>query len=116
MPERLIPPGLTTPPEPHPHQRQKDRDIYFNVRSHVPRPGPFNRCRRLLPHAGRAAVDVVCPNGFFIVQWNPATSALEVTDAADTGAEDRFGNMLPYDHGTGFFDMNCPGYTGDSFM
>ena len=83
---------------------QKDRDIYFNVRSHVPRPGPFNRCRRLLPHAGRAAVDVVCPNGFFVVQWNPATNALEVTDAANTGAEDRFGNMLPYDHGGGFLD------------
>ena len=83
---------------------QIDGDIYFNVRSHVPRPGPFNHCRRLLPHAGRAAVDVVCPNGFFVVQWNSATSVLEVTDAADTGEEDRFGNMLPYDRGTEFFN------------
>ena len=83
---------------------QTDSDIYFNVRSHVPRPGPFDDCRRLLSHAGRAAVDVVCPNGFFVVQWNPVTSVLEVTDAAETGTEDRFGNMLPYERGTAFFN------------
>ena len=83
---------------------QYDRDIFFNVWSHEPRPGPFVDCRRLVPHADRAAVDVVCPNGFFVVQWNPARHLLEVTDATDTGAEDRFGNMLPYDHGGAFFN------------
>lgn len=83
---------------------QKDGDIHFNVRSHVSRLGPFDHCRRLLPHAGRPAVDVVCPDGFFVVQWNPATGVLEAADAADTGEEDRFGNMLPYDQGTEFFN------------
>ena len=66
--------------------------------------GPFIDCRRLVPHAGRAAVDVVCPNGFFIVQLNPVKNVLEATDAADTGAEDRFGNVLPVDHGDAFFN------------
>ena len=82
---------------------QNDSVIYSNVQSHEPRPGPFVKCRRLVPHAGRAAVDVVCPNGFFVVQWNPSKNLLEATDAADTGAEDRFGNSLPYDHGGGGF-------------
>ena len=83
---------------------QNDGDIYFNVHSHVPRPGPFIGCDRLMPHAGRVAVDVICADGFFVVEWNPANNVLEVTDAADTGAEDRFGNTLPYERSYDFLD------------
>ena len=81
---------------------QNDRVIYFHVRSHLRRPGPFTYCGRPVPHIGRAAVDVICHNGFFVVEWNAATNALEVTDAVDTGAEDRFGNILPYERGIPF--------------
>ena len=81
---------------------QNDGVIYSHVKSHLRRPGPFTYCGRPVPHIGRAAVDVICHNGFFVVEWNPATNALEVTDAVDTGAEDRFGNILPYERGISF--------------
>ena len=52
-------------------------------------------CEHLLPHADLVAVDVFCRSGYFVVRWNPETGALEVTDFAVTGADDRFGNKLP---------------------
>ena len=83
---------------------QNNGEIFFNVQSHERRPGPFVNCRRLVPHADRAAVDVVCPNGFFVVQWNSEGNVLEATDGANSGSEDRFGSLLPYDHGGAFFN------------
>ena len=83
---------------------QNDSVIYWNVRSHLPRPGPFSYCGRSLPHTGRSAVDVICHNGYFVVEWNPAADSLEVTDAVSTGMEDRFGNILPYERGSPFLD------------
>ena len=85
---------------------QNDGDIYRNVqsRSHLSGLGPYVDCGRLVPHTGRAAVDVICANGFFVVEWNPTNNMLEVTDAADTDTEERFGNRLPYDVGDAFLD------------
>ena len=84
---------------------QNDRDIYFGTKTHILDLGPFMGCGRPLPHAGRAAVDVICGNGFFVVEWNQATGALEVTDAARTGAEDRFGSFLPYERSDSFLEQ-----------
>ena len=59
-----------------------------------PRRGALRNCGTLVPHAGLAAVDVFCEQGFFVVRWNAGDLALEVTDFAVSGANDRFGNML----------------------
>ena len=59
-----------------------------------PRRGTFRNCGTLVPHARLAAVDVFCERGFFVVRWNAETQALEVTDLAVSGANDRFGNTL----------------------
>ena len=58
--------------------------------------GGLLRCWNLVPHTGQSAVDVFCERGFYVVAWNAATNALEVTDFAVAGAQDRFGNTLPY--------------------
>ena len=79
-------------------------DLYFerdpdaaSARSHL-KPGwrSFYGCNRLAAHKDRPAVDVFCAVGFYVVLWNPEAKALEVTDFARVGAEDRFGNRLPY--------------------
>lgn len=56
----------------------------------------LNFCNRLVPHADLAAVDVFCDRSYLVVNWNPATRTLEVTDFAESGSADRFGRMLPY--------------------
>ena len=69
-----------------------------------PRPGAFTQCNHLVAHADLAAVDVFCSHGYYVVVWNPAANALEVTDFAVSGAEDRFGNRLPYHLGDSQYD------------
>ena len=56
----------------------------------------LHNCYRVVPHPGRTAVDVFCAHGFFVVNWNSATAALEVTDLAASGMRDRFGNEVPF--------------------
>ncbi len=75
---------------------RQDLDTFLawnHVRSTLTR---FYGCNDLIPHSGRTAVDILCTEGFFVVEWNPATAALEVTDYAVAGTPDRFGNTLPY--------------------
>ena len=69
-----------------------------------PRPGAFTQCNHLVAHADLPAVDVFCSHGYYVVVWNPATNALEVTDFAVSGADDRFGNRLPYHLGESQYD------------
>ena len=55
----------------------------------------FRNCNDLVPHGVFHAVDVFCRGGYYVVRWNPETQALEVTDFAASGADDRFGNTVP---------------------
>ena len=55
----------------------------------------FIDCNDLVPHGVLHAVDVFCRGGYYVVRWNPETQALEVTDFAASGADDRFGNTVP---------------------
>ena len=55
----------------------------------------FRGCNDLVPHGVLHAVDVFCRGGYYVVRWNPVTQALEVTDFAASGANDRFGNTVP---------------------
>ena len=66
--------------------------------------GGLSECRNLVPHVGQSAVDVFCERGFYVVAWNATLNALEVTDFAVFGAQDRFGNTLPYHLGGGWRD------------
>ena len=60
-----------------------------------PRRNTFRDCNDLVPHGVLHAVDVFCAGGYYVVRWNPETQALEVTDFAVSGANDRFGNTVP---------------------
>ena len=75
---------------------ERDLDATF-AQSHLkPRRGAIHGCNRLAAHKDRPAVDVLCAGGFYVVLWNPEAGALEVTDFAEVGTDDRFGNRLPY--------------------
>ncbi len=52
-------------------------------------------CQHLMPHPGRAAVDIFCSDRFSVVAWNPSVNALEIVDFGIAGEEDRFGNRHP---------------------
>ena len=67
-----------------------------DARSHLrPRPRSFQNCERLMAHSDLPAVDMFCGDGFYVVRWNAAAGALEVSDFAVSGGDDRFGNALP---------------------
>lgn len=72
--------------------------VWNHLRSRIG--NTMRQCGNLAPHADRPAVDVFCnTGGYYVVAWNPGTGALEVTDFAGAGADDRFGNVLPYHPG-----------------
>ena len=77
------------------HFHEADRGT-LNAWNHLqPRTGTFRNCFRPMAHGELPAADVFCPGGYFVVQWNPGANALEVTDFAISGAQDRFGNTVP---------------------
>ncbi|MCY3732053.1 MAG: hypothetical protein OXF98_12000, partial [Rhodospirillaceae bacterium] len=58
-------------------------------------PNTFTRCFKPIAHGELPAVDVFCPEGYYVVGWNPEANALEVTDFAVSGHRDRFGDPVP---------------------
>ena len=91
---------------------QNNQDTVF-VPTHISTSGGFSQCWNLVPHTGAQAVDVFCARGFYVVAWNAATKALEVTDFAVFGSEDRFGNTLPYHLGGGWLDVRQMAHSPD---
>ena len=59
-------------------------------------PGALSGCDKPVAHGEIAAIDVFCTDGYFVVRWNPDSSALEVTDFGVSGDRDRFGNLVPF--------------------
>ncbi|MYF85072.1 MAG: S8 family serine peptidase [Rhodospirillaceae bacterium] len=57
--------------------------------------GAFYSCERIEPHGHLPAVDVFCRNGYYVVRYNALTRALEVSDFAKSGSDDRFGSAVP---------------------
>jgi len=77
------------------HFHEADRGT-LNAWNHLQLgPNAFSSCDKPIAHGELAAVDVFCTRGYFVVQWNPEGSALEVTDFAVSGDRDRFGNVVP---------------------
>ncbi len=67
-----------------------------DARSHLrPRPRALQNCERLMAHSDLPAVDVFCGEGYYVVRWNVEAGALEVSDFAISGSDDRFGNTVP---------------------
>ena len=61
-----------------------------------PLQGDLFECNDLVVHADLPAVDIFCFGGYYVVAWDSERSALEVTDFALSGSDDRFGNRLAY--------------------
>ena len=68
--------------------------------------GGLRICNGIAAHADRPALDVFCRSGFYVVAWNSRARALEVSDFAVVGQDDRFGNPVPYQLGYDNFASN----------
>ena len=77
------------------YESDRESVLLWNHLRHPIRHLDIDLCNLLVPHAGRTGLDVFCLNGFAVIVWNPVTKALEVTDFAVAGRDDRFGNSLP---------------------
>lgn len=58
-------------------------------------PDYFGACHYNQRHANLPAIDVICGKGFYTAWWDDEGKQLVLTDYANTGALDQFGNEVP---------------------
>ena len=67
---------------------------YFVTQTLIPA-GLFRNCEFAKPHGNRTAIDVLCQYGFYSALWDPTSEELRITDFANSGTVDRYGELFP---------------------